>query len=146
MVKDEEDEHRVYMELREAPGATDFVSAQKFAIYLPNVGNDGDGKPKRIENLDGWVNEAKELLGRINQGATAYPELDGIWWKKRTATPVHERTRIVYSYIDPDNFLNSIDDIREFVHRFGRETGQEQVLVEFDCLTFRIEDCDLGAD
>ena len=146
MATNDDDEHRVYMELSEALGATDFVSAQKFAIYLPNMGNDGEGKPQRIDNLDRWVYEAKELLGRINQGATAYPELEGIWWKRGATIPVHEKTRIVYSYIDPDNFLNCIADVREFVHRFGRETGQDQVFVEFDGLSFRIDQYDVGSD
>ena len=37
---------------------------------------------------------------------------------------------IVYTYIKPDRFLAHLSDLREFVHRFGRETNQEVVVVE----------------
>jgi len=37
---------------------------------------------------------------------------------------------IVYTYIKPDRFLAHIAALREFLHRFGRETNQEVVVAE----------------
>jgi hypothetical protein len=41
-----------------------------------------------------------------------------------------ERTVIVYTYIKPDRFLAHVAALREFLHRFGRETNQEAVVAE----------------
>ena len=38
--------------------------------------------------------------------------------------------RVVYTYIKPDRFLAHVDALREFLHRFGRETNQEVVVAE----------------
>ena len=41
-----------------------------------------------------------------------------------------ERTVIVYTYIKPERFLAHVAALREFLHRFGRETNQEVVVAE----------------
>lgn len=41
-----------------------------------------------------------------------------------------ERTVIVYTYIKPERFLAQVGALREFLHRFGRETNQEVVVAE----------------
>jgi hypothetical protein len=41
-----------------------------------------------------------------------------------------ERTVIVYTYVKPERFLAHLAALREFLHRFGRETNQEVVVVE----------------
>ena len=127
-----------------ALGARDDILSQRFSIYLPNMGKDASGLDIEIPRgeLDRFVNEAKTILGKLNQGATVYPECDGIWWKRGSAEPTHEKTRVVYSFIDPTAFREGLPQIREFLHRFGRETGQQQVFVEFDSLALRIENYD----
>jgi len=37
---------------------------------------------------------------------------------------------IVYTYIKPDRFVAHLAGLRKFLHRFGRETNQEVVVVE----------------
>ena len=37
---------------------------------------------------------------------------------------------IVYTYIKPDRFMAHLTELREFLHRFGRETNQEVVVME----------------
>jgi hypothetical protein len=138
----EDDASELYVQLQDALGATNFVSAQRFSIYLPNKGRDTDGNEQEIPDLQRWVKEARDILGRINQGATEYPEMEGIWWERGAAKPTYEKTRIVYSFIDPEHFVASLPDIREFLHRFGRETRQDQVFVEFDGKAYRIEQYD----
>jgi len=36
----------------------------------------------------------------------------------------------VYTYIKPERFLAQLAALREFLHRFGRETNQEVVVAE----------------
>lgn len=45
---------------------------------------------------------------------------------------------IVYSYVDPDAFERSLGELRTFLHRMGRETGQGEVAFEFDGRFYRI--------
>lgn len=129
--------------LKDALGATDVITSQRLTIFIPNKGRSRDGATQILENWHDWVIEAKFLLGRINQGATEDPASDGIWWKRGTVDPLEEKTKIVYSYIDdPAIFEASLPDLREFLHRFGRETRQDQVFVEFDGKSYRIEKYD----
>ena len=37
---------------------------------------------------------------------------------------------IVYTYIKPDRFIAHLTELREFLHRFGRETNQQLVVAE----------------
>jgi hypothetical protein len=37
---------------------------------------------------------------------------------------------IVYTYIKPERLLAQLEALREFLHRFGRETNQEIVVAE----------------
>ena len=37
---------------------------------------------------------------------------------------------IIYTYIKPDRLVAHLAELREFLHRFGRETNQEVVVVE----------------
>ena len=51
---------------------------------------------------------------------------------------LRERTTLVYTYVDPDRFERNFATLREFLHRFGRETNQGEVVFEFDGELFRI--------
>lgn len=55
---------------------------------------------------------------------------------------IWEKTTILYTYIKTDNFLNNLKFLRIFLHRFGRETNQGEVVFEFDGRFFRIFDFD----
>ncbi len=41
-----------------------------------------------------------------------------------------EKTVIVYTYIKPNRFFAQVAALREFLHRFGRQTNQEVVVAE----------------
>jgi hypothetical protein len=111
-------------------------------IAPPNSNRIPDGTSTDV--LNQYVVEAKALLGKMNQGATIYPECDGIWWKRGDAEPTYEKTRVVYSFVDPHWFKAGLPDIRKFLHRFGRETRQDQVFVEFDGWALQIENYDVA--
>ena len=53
---------------------------------------------------------------------------------------------IVYTYIKPERFFAQVGALREFLHRFGRETNQEVVVVELSGVDgswfFRIKEFD----
>ena len=51
-------------------------------------------------------------------------------------------TRIVYCFVYPDRFVGNVKRLREFLHRFGRETNQGEVVVEFDGKFYRITNFD----
>src|SRR5580700_8690350 len=84
------------------------VSAQCFAIYVPNKDRDG----KEIGNQRAWVLEAIRLLSSINGGATAMPPVEG-GWQNDQGEIIWESPVVVYSFIRPDGFLANLSRIRE---------------------------------
>src|SRR5262245_585319 len=108
-------------------GATDQPSGQRLTLYIPNRDQDG----QLIQDHPGWCKEAQELLTAIGGGATAFPPVEGMW-RKPDGTDLWEETKNIYTYIDPDKLAANISRLREFLHRFGRETRQGRVVFEFD--------------
>ena len=55
---------------------------------------------------------------------------------------------IVYAYIKPERFIAHLPALREFLHRFDRETDQEVVVAELSgpegSWFFRIKEYDEG--
>jgi hypothetical protein len=115
-------------------GATDITSSQRLTLYIPNTDRDG----RLLTNQEEWVREARQLLTAIGGGATALPPADGNWLNEETATVLWEQTRIVYCFVLPDRFRAHLQELRTFLHRFGRETNQGEVVVEFDDRFYRI--------
>jgi len=108
-------------------GATEEPSSQRLTLYVPNKDRTGD----IIADHESWCKEAQALLTAIGDGATAFPPVDGTW-RKPDGTDLWEQTRINYAYIDPDKMAANMPRLREFLHRFARETNQGQVVFEFD--------------
>jgi hypothetical protein len=123
----------VELDLAGAFGAEADVSTQSFAIYVPNKDREG----REIGNQRKWVLEALELLGRLGGGATAMPPVEGVWLNPEKGEFVWENPVVVYSYIKPDDFLPRLSELRAFLHRMGRETGQGEIVFEFDGRFFR---------
>ena len=108
-------------------GATEEPSGQRLTLYIPNKDQNGTAS----QDHPGWCKEAQELLTAIGDGATAFPPVDGTW-RKPDGTDLWEQTRIIYTYVDPDKLGANLARLREFLHRFGRETSQGEVVFEFD--------------
>ena len=119
-------------------GALEEPSIQQLTLYIPNKDKNG----KQIKNFDRWVEEAQRILARIGGGSTALPPADGTWLNPENDKIIREKTKIVYAYIFPDKFEENIVALREFLHRFGRETNQGEVVVEFDGQFYRIRKFD----
>jgi hypothetical protein len=118
-------------------GADDGYSSQRLTLYIPNKDKAG----KKTKNVKKWVNEARELLSQIGGGSTAYPPADGNWINERGEN-LWEETRIVFCYVYPDRLRAKFTQLREFAHRFGRDTNQGEVVIEFDDLFWRIKHFD----
>lgn len=114
-------------------GAEEETSAQRLTVYLPNKDRDGH----ELSDLYRWVDQVRELLSRIGGGATAFPPADGTWLKD-DGSYLWEQTRLVYCFVRADRFTVMIASVREFLHRFGRETNQGEVVAEFDGRFYRI--------
>lgn len=58
---------------------------------------------------------------------------------------VWEKPVLIYTFIRPDVFRQSLPQLRAFLHRMGRETHQGEVAFEFDGRFFRIIAFDASA-
>ena len=94
-----------------------------------------------MPNWEDWISEARALLTAIGGGATALPPADGTWLDDN-GNVLWEATKIIYCYIRPDAFRANLQQLRAFLHRFGRATNQGEVVVEFDGLFYRIRSFD----
>jgi hypothetical protein len=120
-----------------ALGADAGISVQSLAVYVPNKDRTG----REIGNQRRWVLEALGLLGKIGGGATAMPPAEGVWLDEQGQF-VWENPVIAYTYIKPAEFLANLPQLREFLHRMGRETNQGEVVFEFDDQLYRIRTLD----
>lgn len=103
------------------------ASVQKLSIYIPNK----DKNNQVVHKSEDWIDAAVELLTDINGGSTRMPLARGTWLR-RGGHVIKEDTTVVYSYIeDPDEFERRIKEITAFLHRFGKATNQDSVMVEF---------------
>lgn len=102
------------LDLAAALGAEREPSTQILSLYIPNKDHHG-----RLIRTAPWIREAQEILTRIGEGYTTTPPHDG-GWETGTGKVRREKTR----------FLAHVDALREFLHRFGRETNQEVVVAE----------------
>lgn len=114
------------LDLAAALGAEREASTQVLSLYSPS--KDRHGRPIRTAL---WIREAQEILTRIGEGYTTTPPHDG-GWETESGKVRREKTVIVYTYIKPGRFLAHVVALRAFLHRFGRETNQEVVVVELN--------------
>jgi len=115
------------MDIAEEFGADEGFSTQRLCLYIPNKDKEG----RQIPVHEQWVQEAREILSRIGGGSTALPPADGTW-EKESGEILWDQTRLVYCFINPDQFEANVKDLRSFLDRFGRETNQGEEVVEFD--------------
>jgi len=128
-------------------GAEAKSSIQQLTLYISHR----DKNSKAVKNIHKWIKEAQTLLTIIGGGATALPPADGTWLKKdidnikrlKDKDIVWERTTIIYTYIYSERFKKNLRSLRDFLHKFGRETNQGEVVFEFIGSLYRIRKFDL---
>ena len=111
-------------------------SSQQLTLYIPD--KDRNGRP--IKNLKEWISEAMKLLTTIGGGATAFPPADGSWFDPEKKSTVWEKTTIIYTFIIPEKFEANIRNLKNFLCRFGRETGQGEVVFQFHGNFYKIRE------
>ncbi len=124
------------IKLQEILGATEEPASQVVTLYIPNKDKNG----KTIRNLNRWKKEAHDILTIFGKGSTMMPPADGTWLRNdidsieelKDADILREKTTLIYTYISPDRFEKNLKSLREFLHRFGRETNQGIVVLEID--------------
>jgi hypothetical protein len=122
------------IDLGAALGAEPDESIEALVIYVPNKDRDG----VEFGNQRHWVLEAARLLTRIGGGVTIEPAVEGGWFNEETKSIVWENPIKVLCYVQADLFIAHLTELREFVHRLGRETRQGEVAVEFSGRFYRI--------
>ena len=122
------------MDIAKELGAEEGAWTQKLSLYMPDKDKDG----AQVADYQKWVQEAREVLSWIGRGSTALPPGDGTW-EKESGDILWEKTTLVYCFVDPDRFEANITNLRTFLHRFGRETNQGEVVVEFDGRFYHIK-------
>jgi len=119
-------------------GAVQEPQLQVLSIFIPNK----DKNNKVIDNHKKWVKEAIDILSSIGGGATAMPPADGSWLNSETGNMILEKTTVIYSYVYPDKFKENMQNLRNFLHKFGRESNQGEVVFEWDNQFFKIRKYD----
>jgi hypothetical protein len=127
--------------IRDLLGASEGLSVQQLAIYIPN--KDQHGNP--IDDTV-WVDEALATFSRIGGGASAIKDLLGAWINPETGQLIREQTTLVYTYVIPEKFVNEIAELRALVHEFGLSTNQGEVLVHYGGVTYRVTKYDGDED
>lgn len=118
-------------------GVAEAGSVERLTLYIPSRDRNGTA----FDPLP-WVEDALRLLSDIGGGATAMPPADGAWLDPNRNALVREKIVLAYTFIDPDRFEQRLPELRRFLHRLGRETGQGEVVCEFDGVLFKIRDYD----
>ena len=135
---DPEAEPDLDLDIAEALGAAEDPGSQVLTVYVP----DKDREDREYGEQRKWVLAFAELLNKIGGGVTVMPPAEGGWFDEENQRAIWERTVLVYTYIRPKSFRDRLPDLRALLRRFGRETGQGEVVVEFDGDFYRIRQYD----
>ena len=107
-------------------GTESRARTHRFTIYIP----DRDRENRPVDDFDAWIDKGMMLLTELNGGCTRLPNTSGHWLSERGEI-VKENTALIYSFFwDMAAFERQLPRVREFLHRFGRETNQSEVMVE----------------
>lgn len=137
-------ELELHLKVAEALGAKRSY-AERITVYVPNKGKGCPGTAEEKEQVEfedwpGWVARIFQLLGQINDGATALPMSQG-FYITTGRKHVREKTILVYSFLqDRDHFLSQCGRLRALLHEFGRKTRQERIFLEFGDAAIAIEE------
>lgn len=129
-------------------GAVKEVATQVLTVYIPNKDKNG----ALLSNYEKWVKEARDILTVIGGGATTMPPADGSWLdpalgvteatQLKDSYVILEKTTLITTYIQAQSLKKNLGALREFLHRFGRETNQGEVALEYDGRFYKIREYD----
>jgi hypothetical protein len=80
-----------------------------------------------------WVEEALNALGTLFGGATAFPQGKGVWRDDAQGGKLlFDEPVIIQCYTSEYRIEERIDELREFLHRMGREARQGAIGLVID--------------
>src|SRR6266481_2474644 len=100
----------------------------RITIYLPNQDSDN----QEIPEIWRWIDEAGKLFVDIDGGVTIILA-KGMWCHTKTKALITEESNIVYANAAHAKLVVNKDRIYDFIRRFGTETFQDIVTVEYQC-------------
>ena len=124
--------------LVEALGAAEEASLDRITIYVPS--RDRYGNAVEFES---WVTGTLELLSQVGGGATRMPPAQGAWLNPDSKALIIEEVTLVYSYIDADELLERLPDLRRLLHGMGRALNQGEVVIEVNDRFYKIREFDV---
>jgi hypothetical protein len=130
----DDDDSDLELDLGQALGADQVPSHQVLRVYIPDRDRDG----QEIGDQRRWVLLAASLLARIGGGVTIEPPVEGGWLDPRTGRVLWEHPVLVYTYVEPERFAESLPELRTFLHQLGRDTHQGEIAFEFDGVFYRV--------
>src|SRR3984885_12394468 len=110
------------------PTIAERLGAEKAAsclvvLFIPSK----DRTDKPIDQ-EFWVDEALSVLGTLFGGATAFPQGRGVWRDDAQGGKLlFDEQVIIQCYTSEYRIEERIAELREFLHRMGREAGQGAV-------------------
>lgn len=124
----------VVVDLAQVLGARGETSQQMLSVYVP----DRDKHSNETGTQRAWVLRLAALLAEMGGGVTILPAAEGGWLNEGEGKIVWEHPVVVYTYVKGTQFLQRLPALRQLLHAMGRETGQGEVVVEFDGFFLRI--------
>jgi hypothetical protein len=109
-----------------ALGAEGAAYREKITLFIAH--KDRDGNP--VPDVQQWIERAESVLSGIGGGATS--QLVRGAWQGKSGPPLHEDTTLVYSYAPPRAIAKAVDALRDFMHEYGRETRQAEVVLSLE--------------
>jgi hypothetical protein len=123
----------VPIDMKEILGTKPVPLSPRITIYFPNK----DRHDRYVENLEDFIAAAMEFFAEVNLGVTRLATAAGTFVKKKKDRLnkekwLNEDTVIVYSFVTDMEYFDKVKaGLRRLVHKFGRDSGQKSVLVEF---------------
>ena len=117
------------LNIKRALGATHPEGASQVVLFIPDL--DREGAPIDQQY---WIEECLRVMGKLFRGATAFPRGRGVWRDDEAGERLlEEQTVMVVSYVDRKLLTTStLRSLRDFLHRFGRESRQGEVGIVID--------------
>ena len=119
-------------------GASFPAGTDQITLFIPS-------KDKNGENIDqeNWTDQALYCFGKLFRGATAFPPGKGVWRNdEKGGELIHESTVMIVTYVSKADLENSMNELRSFLHNFGRKSGQGEVGIIINGTYYGISDYD----